>query len=256
MIISCPIHGDFSISPGDILAGKGCKQCGIVRSADKQRLSTEEFIEKAKIKYPNYNYSKVDYKGSNIKITVGCPVHGYFMILPPKLTSKGGYGCPKCGYECGASKQRKSDKDFMREIMQIHPEFDYSKTIYKSAKDNITVICKIHGSFSTTPDSLLHNKYGCPQCAIDANADKCRLTQEEFILKVKKIHPSLDYSLVNFTRTADKVVLICKKHGPFTRKANDILRGGGCPKCGIQKRAGEITKSQEDFIKEASQKLS
>lgn len=189
----------------------------------KNKRTQAEFIQEAINLHPEYDYSKAIYKNSDTPVLLQCKIHGEFNVTPYRLLKKGAW-CQKCSIEENSKKHRLAPAKFIERAKKVFPEYDYSKTEYI-------------------------------QCAIDANADKCRLTQEEFILKVKKIHPSLDYSLVNFTRTADKVVLICKKHGPFTRKANDILRGGGCPKCGIQKRAGEITKSQEDFIKEASQKF-
>lgn len=49
-----------------------------------ERLTTEEFIKKAKEKHGDkYDYSKVDYKDNRTKVCIICPKHGEFWQLPP-----------------------------------------------------------------------------------------------------------------------------------------------------------------------------
>ncbi len=43
-----------------------------------------------------------------------------------------------------------------------------------------------------------------------------RLTNEEFIIKAKKIHgDKYDYSLVNYINNTTKIKIICSTHGSF-----------------------------------------
>lgn len=59
------------------------------------RLSTEEFIEKAKLIHGDkYDYSKIEYKNYETKICIICPIHGEFYQTPNKHLN--GCGCPKC----------------------------------------------------------------------------------------------------------------------------------------------------------------
>lgn len=59
-----------------------------------------------------------------------------------------------------------------------------------------------------------------------------QLTQEEFINKAKAVHGErYDYSKVVYTRTKDKVTIICPVHGPFQQTPGNHLNGKGCPKC-------------------------
>ena len=44
------------------------------------KLTTEEFIERAKVFHPEYDYSKVVYVNSHIKVCIICPIHGEFYI--------------------------------------------------------------------------------------------------------------------------------------------------------------------------------
>jgi len=61
-------------------------------------------------------------------------------------------------------------------------------------------------------------------------------TNESYIEKCKKAHGDLyDYSKVDFKHVEGKVIIVCKKHGPFQQRAEDHFRGLGCPNCKISK---------------------
>lgn len=79
LIIICPIHGDFEQEAGAHLSGCGCPKCANEHRNDNKRMSTEEFIKRAKYIHGNkYDYSKVNYKNLESKITIICPEHGEF----------------------------------------------------------------------------------------------------------------------------------------------------------------------------------
>ena len=43
---------------------------------------------------------------------------------------------------------RKTKEQFIEEARQVWGDkFDYSKVVYKTRQDNITIICPIHGEF-------------------------------------------------------------------------------------------------------------
>ena len=55
----------------------------------------EKFIDKARNRHGNkYDYSKVNYKNINTKITITCPIHGDFEQIG--MNHILGQGCPKC----------------------------------------------------------------------------------------------------------------------------------------------------------------
>ena len=93
--IICPIHGEFKETPAHHLAGHGCPECAKETRAMKRIKSTEQFIADAKkIHGEKYSYDKVEYKGCFEPVTITCPVHGDFSLLPTYHLS--GSGCPKC----------------------------------------------------------------------------------------------------------------------------------------------------------------
>ncbi len=59
-----------------------------------------------------------------------------------------------------------------------------------------------------------------------------KFNNDDFIRESVKIHGhKYDYSLVNYTKSADKVIINCKIHGPFEQRASNHLRGRGCYSC-------------------------
>ena len=95
--IICQKHGEFEQTASSHLEGSGCPLC-----ADNQKITTEEFIKRAKnIHGEKYDYSKVNYKWNREKIEIICHKkdkngieHGSFFATPH--THLQGSGCPKC----------------------------------------------------------------------------------------------------------------------------------------------------------------
>ena len=80
-----------------------------------------------------------------------------------------------------------------------------------------------------------------------------RLTTEEYVEKVKRIHPENDHSLVVYTGASKKIIVICPKHGKFEIQANNYLQGQGCKKCGIERRSSKRIMGMEEFIRRAKE---
>lgn len=90
IIITCPEHGDFQQRPAGHLKGAGCAKC-----SGNPRLTTEEFIEKARATHgARYIYNNVTYVSGHNKVAITCQVHGIFLQTPASHSQ--GIGCPKC----------------------------------------------------------------------------------------------------------------------------------------------------------------
>lgn len=102
-IIICPVHGEFKQVPASHLSGRGCPACGEEKMKANKFLTTDEFINRARVKHGDkYDYSVVYYNRSNIKVKINCPVHGEFSQTPNSHLS--GKGCHKCFNTRHASK--------------------------------------------------------------------------------------------------------------------------------------------------------
>ena len=156
--IICPIHGEFEQTPCSHAEGRGCPYCGGTR-----KLTTEDFITKAKkVHGDKYDYSKVEYINSKIKVCIICPKHGEFWQTPCGHLS--GKGCYICGREISSSKQIMTTEEFINISRQVHGDkYDYSRCNYNGYEEKVIIGCPIHGFYKQTPDSHIHSG-GCPKC--------------------------------------------------------------------------------------------
>ena len=90
VIIICKIHGEFLQQPQHHLITLGCNKC-----SGNYSPTNNEWIECAKSVHGyKYDYSKIEYKNCDKKITIICKDHGEFLQTPySHLRSS---GCPIC----------------------------------------------------------------------------------------------------------------------------------------------------------------
>jgi len=85
----------FEQTAQDHLSGKNCFRCN-----GSKKLTTEEFIEKAKLIHGNrYDYSSVKYINNYTKINIICKQHGMFVQTPNNHLRN--HGCPICNLSKG-----------------------------------------------------------------------------------------------------------------------------------------------------------
>ena len=117
-------------------------------------VTTESFIAEAKEIYgERYDYSKVDYKNSEHRVVVTCPVHGDFQVYAREHLD--GKGCPKC---------EKGEKFITKLKEKFGERFGLGEFVYESSTSPVTLICPTHGAFSKLPHAILNSKCGCPEC--------------------------------------------------------------------------------------------
>ena len=77
------------------------------------------------------------------------------------------------------------------------------------------------------------------------------MLKEEFVEKSIKVHGDkyIYDKIPNEFRANDDVIIICPIHGEFTQCARTHYRGGGCPKCGIEKAKVSKLLTTESFLK-------
>lgn len=101
VIITCPIHGDFSQNPHNhIFQKQGCPECGKKYAKEWRKGGYEDFIEESKKRFGDiYEFPNIEteYENSHSKITIKCKKCGniFIKIACDHLTSPHG-GCMKC----------------------------------------------------------------------------------------------------------------------------------------------------------------
>ncbi len=149
--IICPIHGEFYVTPNHHLRGVGCPKC-----AGRLKTNEEIIYQFFEVHGNKYDYSKVEYKGSTVKVCIICPKHGEFWQKPSDHLS--GYGCPRC------RSLRMNTEKFIEKAKKIHGDkYDYSEAEYNGCRKIIKIKCNKHGIFEQTPYKHLQG-HGCPYC--------------------------------------------------------------------------------------------
>lgn len=94
--ITCPIHGDFEITPTCHTDKKqGCKLCGREEARLSKQLGLDNFIRISNKMHNNkYKYDKSKYINNYTNLTITCPIHGDFEQTPHAHMR--GQGCPHC----------------------------------------------------------------------------------------------------------------------------------------------------------------
>jgi len=219
---------------------------------EHMRKSNEKFIiDSNNVHNSQYDYSKTKYIRGSTKVTITCLIHGDFQQTPNSHLN--GQGCPECGYIKRDAWKRKSQEEAINGFIAVHGNlYDYSMVNYLGSTIKVKIICPIHGEFEQTPANHLQGQ-GCPECGRDKVCASHTKNLDDLIEKSNIIHDyKYDYSLVEYTRTKDKVSIKCPIHGVFHQRFDDhITRGQGCPECGNIKSANSQRSNTDEFVRKA-----
>ena len=174
--IICPQHGEFYQSVSNHLVGYGCLKCSKEQQNREQRLSYQEFLEKAnkvhnnKYQYPfDENWWNKYYRNRvETKIPIVCPQHGEFQQSVNNHLS--GQGCSICGIEKLIEINKLSYQDFIKKAKEIHGDKyiypfneEWWQKNYINNKQKVSIICPQHGEFQQDVYNHLQS-HGCPKC--------------------------------------------------------------------------------------------
>ena len=135
----------------------GCERCKIensYKSAKKEKvnevyMSSQEYLSLFKdrlnkIYNGKYDFSEINYRGMNNKVSVICPNHGTFITIPKNLLK--GSGCPVCARERNASEKTSNDikikKEVIKEVNVSTEEYDDLKKLLDQMSADLEEIKK------------------------------------------------------------------------------------------------------------------
>lgn len=97
-IVTCKIHGDFSVRANAHANGANCKKCGSESASKIRRHLDIDIIEKAKYIWGNqFDYSEMNFKGMRHPCKIKCNICGsYFYQKMDKHINAKQNGCPNC----------------------------------------------------------------------------------------------------------------------------------------------------------------
>jgi hypothetical protein len=193
-----------------------------------QKLELSSFISRSeKIHNFKFDYSNIiNYVNNKTPVEIVCPKHGMFLQLP--MNHIKGIGCAKCEDE----GRIKTQDVFIKEANILYAnKYDYSNSVYISAKEKIKIICPNHGEFYQTPTNHLKGDgYGCLGCLKEHQ----RYSVQQFIELANIEHDfRYSYDKVKYFGSKVEVLIWCYDHNFYFSQLPSVhLFGHGCPKCG------------------------
>lgn len=172
--IICSEHGSFFQFPTNHLKGSGCKICAQEKRKIKKpktnfkipgkKLNQEEAINRfKKVHGDKYDYSKVNYIKYNNLVTIICPDHGSFEMLP--YSHWQGSGCLEC------NKNTLTIKQILDRLNNVKDELDsFEQLNYVKMKIPIKIICKKHGPYEKHVLNYISG-FRCPNCSPKSKAE-------------------------------------------------------------------------------------
>ena len=259
--IRCIKHNHyFTVQAGNhistLLKSGGCPLCGqeslteyrrkkheeALRKAEqkkkvyKPRLTHKErFLKKARAMYPDYDFSRVEYKDRETHIVVVCPVHGEFKIRPRTLLigEKGQkpHGCWKCNNLIPPYEKELTLDTFKNRMHELYGDkYTFVWSDFNNKQSLIRFTCKEHGEQRRSVTGLLDGK-GCAYC-------NGKFYPPDWIKNARAVHgEKYEYDESRPPqRVSDIIRYKCPVHGwQETRYDCHVLQGCGCALCaGVQ----------------------
>lgn len=182
-----------------------------------------------------YTYKDVHFVNNYTKVSVTCPIHGDFLILPKNHLK--GQGCPICGKNKAKQYHRGNYQNFVSNLFKKFGE-QFSvpniKEEYVNEHSTITLQCNKGHIFDRTPNTFFRGNLHlpCPVCSKEALAKEQTKTNEQFKADVIKLYGKEKYDISNtiYVKSDRPIIVKCNECGRyFTIVANSFLRGHGCP---------------------------
>lgn len=231
VIVSCPIHKNFEITPDNHLRKRGCAKCS------GKNMSKNDFVlQSQKVHKFYYDYSESFFVNKSKHVKILCPVHGGFMQLPSVHLN--GSGCPKC------VGRGKSFDEIIQEANKVHNskyqylDFSIKKDSKNKTRSILTIYCAQHNyTWDATTDNHIKKGTGCIKCGDESSRLKQQSDFVEIIKKINLIHP--EYSIDSDQKYVNQHTNIkykCSYHGIQRGRPLNLLTGQGCPVCGQESR--------------------
>ena len=269
--IRCIKHNHyFTVQAGNhiskLLKSGGCPLCGqeslteyrrkkheeALRKAEqkkkvyKPRLTHKErFLKNARAMYPDYDFSRVEYKDRETHIVVVCPVHGEFKIRPRTLLigEKGQkpHGCWKCNNLIPPYEKELTLDTFKNRMHELYGDkYTFVWSDFNNKQSMIRFTCKEHGEQRRSVTCLLDGK-GCAYC-------NGKFYPPDWVKNARAVHGEkyeYDESLPP-QRVTDIIRYKCLVHGwQETRYDCHVLQGCGCALCaGVQNKLSSEDRKQ------------
>lgn len=225
----CKIHNVYwKALPGNVLAGKGCKECMKDKNRNHFMKSHEDYIAQINDIVP-YIVALDKYQGNNVPILHLCTKHNVKWMAYPANILKG-EGCLECGKEKFHDKRCKKHEDYVEQLAVANPTVEVIEE-YINMQTEILHHCLTHNEYwKIRPSNALMGK-GCPTCHKERIGQSNAMTHEEYVERLKNVNSDI-IVVEPYINNLTPILHQCLIDG-FQWRATPahILGGTGCPQC-------------------------
>ena len=227
-------HKPWLATPNQVLQGKGCPRCGREKAGKTQTLTNEEFLSRLEKVHNGEIVAQEPYRGNKCKIMFNKTTcnHKPWLTTPERILR--GTGCPECWKVRLSRSLTLTSEDFLLRLNEVHDGEVVALEDYKGSKCKIMfdkITCE-HEPWLAEPGQILQGT-SCPKCKGEKSAATLTLTNEEFLLRLEKVHNGEIVALSPYRSQQHKMMFnkITCEHEPWITTTRNVLRGTGCPLC-------------------------
>lgn len=203
-----------------------------------KKLTQEEYENKVNSLFNNIFTDFDTFSGSNHSMKMTCSIHNEVCTT---TQARSFYSEPN---PCCFCRQEKGNRTVVKHSLESFKDllekthrntvWDFTDSVYRGKKEDISIRCSVHGLITKTPDSFI--RYGCTSCYLEeGKRSSRRFTKEFFISELNRLYPdSFNTDDLKWTSVTEDTEFVCNKHGSFTTKPKYLLEVG-CKLCKEEK---------------------
>lgn len=217
-----------------------------------RKLTQGEALQRLQSIHPGVEFPNFHYSGSTGLIQAICPIHGSFQRRYDLLVK--GKLCPSCGSSKKGKSRLLRSETALTNLKMWKPNYNFGSFVYVNSATKSTVMCPEHGPFESTYSNI-QGGHGCPTCK--GSNVRVRLLKSSTVAIAEMIAkaPHYDFSSYEFKGVKTKGKVLCPTHGEFLATHGAILRGRGCPSCGVARRGVKSRLDDLEALKRVKEAL-
>lgn len=129
--------------------------------------------------------------------------------------------------------KKKTNDEFIEELNTLFGDnLNYEKVNYKTNKDKVTIVCKLHGEFEVRAGELLKSVYGCKKCSVANRSYDYNYCISKLENNCTKYNVGYKLDKKDYTGAKSTLVeIVCSKHGNKHLILKTAMDGIICNEC-------------------------
>lgn len=229
LAVKCLKHGIiWETIPQMLYLGGGCEQCRVEKISKAGRTTHEDFLKLVEAANPNVEILG-KYMGRNKKIETLCKIHN-IVWYPRPDSILDGRGCNECKKERQSKSIAIPEEEILARIEKIAPTVKLVGHYVNTTKRAKFQCSKCGHIWNPIVNTVLAG-HGCPKCGFIKISEKLRLSNDEFIERLKIVNPTIK-PLEAYVTGRNSINVRCTLCGRIWKSRPDrLLEGNGCAAC-------------------------